>query len=442
MYRLKNRIQHYQWGGGESIPALLGISNPSHEKYAELWIGGHRNGSSQLSIDGQFHSLYELVQAHPKKWLGAAMARRHGRHFPFLFKVLSVNDALSIQVHPNDTQAAEGHRQGRAGYNDPHHKPELICALTPFWAMCGFRPSDELTREFTLPHYRPLRARLDSVSHIEELFPLLLELAHQTQTKTELLQGCAEYIARHHPAVPLAIAHRATPPDGYSSQENAYWWVLKLMGQFPDDLGALAPLYLNVIALQPTEGLYIGPRTIHAYLHGDGIEIMASSDNVLRCGLTIKHIDDQELLRIVDLARADLAHADLAHAKYHRVEGRRTGRVTEYVTPADEFALHAIHSTDSPLTIAHAPMPKTFLCMEGEVEITVGEAGGKEASEAAGKEAKREPRITLTHGQSLFCMPEHRVVTVRGNGTLYMAMPSTKIQYADSPRHAGSPQSA
>lgn len=432
MHRLRSVIQYYKWGRRDFIPSLLRIEAEPDREYAELWMGAHPNDSSILEIDGNDHALVDLVREQPQEWLGNEVYDQYEAYFPFLLKVLSINTALSIQVHPNSWHAIKGHqREEERGvpadsplrlYKDTHHKPELLCALTPVWAMCGFRSTKEIEDEFNCPHYQPLRERITGALTIETLFPLLLAVNEKEQTlKRHILQSCAEHIKRLHPQLNATVMEHATPADDVASDRRAYWWVLKLMQQFPDDLCALAPLYLNLFLLQPDEGLYIGTRTPHAYLFGNGVEIMANSDNVLRCGLSQKHIDAQELLRVVDFHNSN----------YRHIGARKVfNGVGEYLTPAAEFELLSVDSDGgAPIIIEHnTPVPKILLCTDGEVAVYRMDTSDTHERTASSNTLTNNPFL-LERGHSLFCVPNDNRIAIKGKGKVYIGIPSTKVQY-------------
>lgn len=295
-FLMSNTIQNYAWGSIDSFSQLFDIANPQQQPQAELWMGAHPNGCSQVDYQGQKIRLSDLIASDPAHFLSANTAQTFGE-LPYLFKILAAEQALSIQVHPSKSEAEQGFAKENAAqipltaanrnYKDPNHKPELVYALTDYQAMNGFRPINEIVE-----HFQRLA--------IETLQPLLEHLQQQ-QTEvglksffTELLSfsGSEKQVAIEQL---IAYAHR--------HQEQAlFQLILTLAETYPHDIGLFAPLILNVLTLKPGQAMYLDARTPHAYLKGTGLEIMANSDNVLRAGLTPKHIDITELAKCTRFA--------------------------------------------------------------------------------------------------------------------------------------------
>lgn len=286
---MQNPIQHYAWGSTSVLTTLFGIPNPEQQPQAEIWMGAHPKASSQIIIDGQSISLNQFIALDPQTILGEQTAQKFGE-LPYLFKVLCAAKALSVQVHPSKEQAEQGfEKEQQAGialnaaqrnYKDPNHKPELVYALTPYQAMNGFRSIDEIVtlfKECQLSEIEPAITALESDPTPQSLatfFKAVLSLEGEARTNT------------------LNQLH-------FHSQEHLdephYALINELFDQYPDDMGLLTPLMLNVVLLQPGEAMFLYAGTPHAYIKGTGLEIMANSDNVLRAGLTPKHIDIEEL---------------------------------------------------------------------------------------------------------------------------------------------------
>ncbi|MFT5130484.1 MAG: mannose-6-phosphate isomerase [Rhodothermales bacterium] len=307
VHRLSNPIQTYDWGSSTAIPDLLGIPNPAGEPQAELWMGAHPSAPSR--VDDQ--PLDALIAEDPQRTLG-----RDGQ-LPFLFKVLAASRPLSIQAHPSLKQAVAGFaRENAAGipidaphrnYRDANHKPEILCALTPFEALCGFRSPAEIVAAFS-----------------ELAIP---ELAAALQR------------------------FRANPGDFCRFLES----VLQLSG----DTGHLCVHMLNRLHLQPGQAIYLPARTLHAYVKGTGIELMANSNNVLRGGRTRKHVDIPELLRVLDFTPS--APTVLC--------GVRNGLETQYPCPASEFALSRIDLADDHYVAPDLHGPEILLCTSGDLGL-------------------------------------------------------------------------
>jgi mannose-6-phosphate isomerase len=292
---LKNPVLPYAWGSRTFIHGLLGKPSPGKRPLAEMWMGVHPNGPSLVSWKGRWMPLAEFIGEDPAKALGRSVARGFSNKLPFLFKVLAAEKPLSIQVHPDRGQALDGFRREEdrgvspgapeRNYKDPNHKPEIFCALSPVWALKGFRRTDQclaLTDKLRASRlFSPLRALLSEpmTDGMKPFFSALSVLNRENP-------GRAVQEALH------------LLEDG-PSDDPALMWVAKLSRAFPDDIMALSPLFLNLVRLEPGDAIHISPGTLHAYLEGAGVELMADSDNVLRAGLTAKHTDLIELLKIV-----------------------------------------------------------------------------------------------------------------------------------------------
>ena len=321
VYLLKNEFMHYDWGSPEWIPELLGFDNAEQQPWAEMWMGTHSGGPSQADCPGGLVPLKNL-----------------SGDLPFLFKLLAAGKPLSIQAHPNLEQAATGFvRENAAGipfddprrnYKDPNHKPEILCALTPFTAMAGFRERRhivELLDAFGCPALASLRRELrgelsDEAAYrgfLNSLFGMPQEQKYQLSS----------YIVRQIDEV----KHRA---PAYCKE----WELIEeFYVYFPGDPSVIAPLYLNVIELNPGEAIYVPAGILHSYVHGFGVELMSASDNVLRGGLTRKFVDTAELLKILE-----------PHASKPDILKPMPINDTcaAFLTPAKEWTLSVIHQTD------------------------------------------------------------------------------------------------
>ena len=296
MEHLTATTQHYDWGDRHFIAELQGRA-ASGRPEAELWMGAHPKAPSVLS-DG-VTTLDARIASDPVAALGDTTAERFGA-LPFLMKVLAADQPLSIQAHPSAAQAAAGwERENAAGialdsphrvYRDASHKPELICALTPFEAKCGFRSLDatrQLFADLGGAALAELRQRLDADGAPADVLADVLAW---------LLR------ARDHDGPDLAEAavvgaHARTPGGPF---EQDLRWTAEIARIHPGDVGVVVALLLNHLVLRPGQAVFLGAGNLHAYLRGAGIEIMANSDNVVRGGLTTKHIDVEELLTVVD----------------------------------------------------------------------------------------------------------------------------------------------
>jgi mannose-6-phosphate isomerase len=406
MHRLANPVRPYAWGSPTALPALLGTT-PTGEPQAEMWMGTHPGAPSRTPRG----TLADLIDTDPRGTLGAPAVTRFGPRLPFLLKLLAAGAPLSLQVHPDLDQAREGYaREQRRGidptaahrnYKDPNHKPELICALTPFEGLCGFRAphaTADLLAALEVDSLKPyvdlLRATPEAAALREVLTAFLTgDRTETAATVTEAAEACARLAA----AGPPARTPQEDPAteDPATARRAAYAAYAALAHHHPGDPGVLAAMLLHHVRLQPGEALYLGAGVPHAYLHGLGVEIMATSDNVLRCGLTPKHVDVPELLRIVRFDAADPAVL--------RPEASPTGEEV-YDTPIDEFRLSRFVRPDTaPPGDLTADTPQILLVTAGTLTLR-----GPGAAE------------TLTPGTSVF-VPAGEPAEVTGTGTLFRA---------------------
>ena len=350
---LKNTVQNYAWGSPTAIPELLGERNPSHEPRAELWMGAHPKASSFVNYNGQWLPLTELIARYPREILGNDVALKFGNKLPYLFKVLAAAKPLSIQAHPSLNQAKEGFEretdQGididapNRNYKDDNHKAECICALSPFWAMYGFRNIPDILGMLGKNCPVGLAAELDLLKNqpdsrgLKRFFTDLMTMDSQRQKRVvdEAVQN----------------AHR------YSEEDSAFHWMTRLSNEYPSDIGIFAPLLLNLIELKPGEALFLPAGELHAYLEGVGMELMSNSDNVLRGGLTPKHIDVPELLKVLNFKPRPV---NILEA----VKKNKNERV--YASEADEFVLSVVSaSAGSPYQSTESRSVEIMLCIEG-----------------------------------------------------------------------------
>ncbi len=289
---LENPILNYAWGSRTAIAELLGRPAPTNLPEAELWVGAHPKAPSLVVAPAGLGTLDHAIQEDPVGILGPEVCDRFGNELPFLLKVLAAAEPLSIQAHPNHEQARRGWERENAegvpldaprrNYRDPNHKPELVSALSSFTALKGFRPLDEIARDLE-PVARP------------EIAPELGRLARERAPLA--LRALFARLMTLDPEEQGAVLKRATSEAARRRRTDPAWeWVARLMKHYPGDVSTLAPLYLNLITLAPGEALFLSAGELHAYLEGTAIEIMANSDNVLRGGLTRKHVDVPELL--------------------------------------------------------------------------------------------------------------------------------------------------
>jgi len=378
-------IRHYAWGSRTAIPQLLGIE-PDGEPAAELWLGAHPDDPSPAPAYGT--TLDAMIAAEPDRLLGASTVVRFGPRLPFLVKVLAVETALSIQVHPTLEQARAGFAaEDAAGiardapdrkYRDANHKPELLCALSPFQALCGFRPVQDTLRmldEWAVSELAPVRDLLAGPDGLRAAFTALLTLDDPGQIVAAVAARAAAVAEGEWAGVARAV---------------------RLVAQdFPGDIGVVLGLLLNYVHLEAGEAIYVGAGNVHCYLRGTGVEIMASSDNVLRCGLTPKHIDVREVLKITDFTA-------LAQP---RCSAGAEGCGPRFQTPVPDFAVDVIDiDADEGSRAIGGRGPHIVLCTDGAVRV---EADGAS--------------VELTPGHAAFVAAREHLFSVGGTGAVFTA---------------------
>lgn len=337
------RVKAYDWGSRHFIAALQGRQVPSDGPEAELWMGAHPSGPSEVVRDGISQTLDRLISEDPVELLGPRVAEQFGGRLPFLLKVLAADNALSIQVHPDREQAELGFAAAEAAgldasdptrsYVDDWPKPEVLCALTEFEVLAGFREAAD-------------SARMLRALEVDALDPIIRELeCPGGDSRREALRHILELPAEEAAALAAATTEAARRLAGTDTDDGqSYAAVVRMSQDYPGDAGAVASLLLHHATLAPGEGLYMPAAGPHAYLRGAGIEVMANSDNVLRAGLTHKHIDVPELLRIIDPS---------VQVPVLRPEPDTDG-VRTYHAPVPEFCLYL-----ADLTGRAVPVPGT-----------------------------------------------------------------------------------
>lgn len=362
MNLLRGAIRTYAWGSRTAIAEFTGRPTPTPHPEAELWLGAHPADPAYLETGGGAESLLEVVAADPTGQLGAASVAEFGDQLPFLLKVLAADEPLSLQAHPSAQQAADGFaREEAAGvplnspvrnYRDRNHKPELVVALDRFEALAGFRdPGD------TVDLFRAL--------DVEALTPYVNLLAGQSDADG-LRALFTTWITLPQPSLDVLVPAVLDGAVRYLSSDDVRFvgearTLLELGERYPADAGVLASLLLNRLTLEPGEGIYLPAGNLHAYLRGLAVEIMANSDNVLRGGLTPKHVDVPELLRVLDFSPASEAHL--------HVETVTDGAQTRYRTPAREFALSRFDLAAGEPTQVGIKGPRILLCTQGDVTL-------------------------------------------------------------------------
>ena len=349
LHRLVNPVMPYAWGSREAIATLQGRP-ASDGPEAELWIGAHPHAPSKLDTDGR--SLPELIADAPREVLGDTVIERFGDRLPFMVKVIAAAQPLSLQVHPDDERARAGfERESATGvdvadpkrcFRDPHAKPEMVLPLSDFDALLDFRPAPDAIAALSslaAPSVDPLIAALGAGAPTGEIFLRL-----------------ADWPIDDRPALIAAVRAAAS-----SDQDLA--WLLDLADRYPTDPGVAGALLLNRLRLKPGQPFYVSPGTIHAYLRGTVIEVLGCSDNVVRAGLTPKHVAIDQLR---PLLRLDSAPPALLET-FSISDDEECWR-----PPRPEFQLSRLR-VDGQHVARRTETPEILLCVGGKVEVSSGD---------------------------------------------------------------------
>lgn len=386
MWQLTNTIRHYPWGSRTVIPELLGEPSPAPEPFAELWMGAHPDAPSRLS-DGR--GLDAAIAAEPDRLLGPVVRHRFGDRLPFLMKVLAAETPLSLQAHPTTAQAEVGFAAEEAAgipkddptrtFKDPHHKPEILLAMTPVEALCGFRPVEESLHclaKLQLPELKPTIAAL-ARGGLQVAIPQLLALSVRRRESlvTAVSAKAATFVAAHDPEF-----------------INTYRWAASLADTYPGDIGVVISLLCNHLTLVPGEAVFLPAGNLHAYLSGAGVEVMASSDNVLRGGLTSKHVDLAALVEVLDFT----------DGKVPVIRPVLGPGGLRYPVPVEDFDLTRCELGADAGSL-RMPGPQVLLCTEGTAELGTDDG-----------------ELVLRQGESAF-VPAGVPLSAQGPAVLYRA---------------------
>jgi mannose-6-phosphate isomerase len=451
---LDNPVRPYAWGSRTAIPELLGVP-PSGQPQAELWMGAHQAGPSTAVSGGRPGSLLARIEADPVAELGEDVAAEFGPRLPFLLKVIAADAPLSMQAHPDAARAVEGFVEENArgipldaperNYRDTSHKPELLVALGPIDALCGFRAVPETVRLLDAlvscaaeaparsleakaatamrPHLAALRTRPDQ-DGLREVVTGLLTLP--AERRSGLVSAVAAACRR--------CAGLAGESAGASGVGGTFAAELRtaaeLADAYPDDVGVVTALLLNLVHLEPGEAIFLPPGNLHAYLRGFAVEIMANSDNVLRLGLTPKHVDVPELLRVLDVVAGPVwmprprpagpggsdrtaASGPVGGSGGSGPVGGSGGSAESveevYRAPVREFRLSRLRLVDPAPIRLDAGGPQILLVVDGEITVTATDAAGH-----AGRP------VRLLRGGSAW-VPAGAALRVAGTGTAFRA---------------------
>ncbi|MBS4042531.1 MAG: mannose-6-phosphate isomerase, class I [Chitinophagaceae bacterium] len=354
IYKLTGKVQHYAWGGDRFIPELLHIENTENKPCAEYWLGAHPSAPSTLHIEGESKNLHELIQQYSSLILSKSIQNKFGE-LPYLYKVLDVKDMLSIQVHPSKEEAIKGFEREEAAdiplnaanrnYKDKNHKPEVMIALGEFWLLHGFLSLEEIERRLTEIKEFNVLLHIYKREGLKSLYQFLMEM---TQEEVDSI------------LVSLVKREMRKKQNGDTDKSQPGWWVSKLYKEGDEiknvDKGVFSIYLFNIVCLQKGEGIFQSAGIPHAYLEGQNIELMANSDNVLRGGLTPKHIDVTELLK----------HTIFEPVVPKILKGSvRAGVERLYDCPVDDFDIAKINLNVNNSYTALSASPEIFIVMDG-----------------------------------------------------------------------------
>ena len=410
LIRLACGVQHYDWGDPDAIPDMLGKANPTRRPFAELWAGAHPDLPATAHIDGIRVPLDNLIAGAPEQILGPGVAQRFDNELPFLLKILAAGKPLSIQTHPDDKQARTGfERENRVGlpldaatrnYHDPHHKPELLVALTDFFSLRGFRPLGEIVQLLTeTQELAPLNVLFRTNGH--KLAPLYAHIMHLEQNQADaMLSPLIERLEHDNRRHAFTPSHRA-------------YWLLRANREYSNsghrDLGLFSMLLLNLVQLRPRQAVFLPAGELHAYLQGVGIELMTNSNNVLRGGLTHKFVDVDELLNTLSFRTAA---ADLIEG----IASSDEPGLISYPAPAGEFSLCSLD-----MAAGHE-----FTRTDGKLALILIAAGTIQAHQ------ENQPPLVLHAGEALLAPAGiHWRVHATKNSVCWLArVPPKGVSYA------------
>ena len=385
VHKLQGTVQHYSWGGASFLPKLLSIENPNHKPFAEYWLGIHAGGPASIEVNQQAVLLSDAIATDPK----AALSEPVFNHFgglPYLFKILDVKDMLSIQVHPTKEYAKVAFEKEEAAgialnapnrnYKDINHKPEIMLAMSEFWLLHGFKSEAKILET------------LENIAEFQVLVPLY---------KSEGLKGLYQFLMEMEqaqvdsllsPVVKRALRNKQ---EGKVDRSTPDWWVAKLYenaaGILPIDKGVFSIYLFNIVCVMQGQGIFQDAGVPHAYLEGQNVELMANSDNVLRGGLTPKHIDVEELIHNIKFESIEPVI----------IEGTKPCMgESVYPAPVQDFGIASITLDGSNSYSNEAESLDMFLVVEGgcvvnnQLSVKTGEAfvvfpGNKLNIHASGK---------------------------------------------------------
>ncbi|HEU0228862.1 MAG TPA: mannose-6-phosphate isomerase, class I [Arachidicoccus soli] len=377
IFLLKGKVQNYAWGGTDFIAQLLNLENKEKKPIAEYWMGAHPSASSTIFMNNEEVSLNEIINKNPDKYIGAKVNQKFGE-LPYLFKILDVKEMLSIQVHPSKTEAEKGFdAEEEAGilitdtkrnYKDRNHKPEVMVALSEFWLLHGF-----LTRE-------RLSAVLQSIPEFQTLIPIFEKDGYKALYREVMEMPQSEVDKLLEPLVQRELKSQT------NDKSQPGFWVTKLYKNHSGDKfekidrGIFSIYLFNIVKAMPGDAVFQGAGVPHAYLEGQNVELMANSDNVLRGGLTPKHVDVPELLK----------HTTFEGIIPSIMQGEvMENKEKNYPCPIPDFGITKIDSVSNQIINNKSFSAEIIFVTDGEITI-----------ESA------ENSLTVFGGEAVFILPQ------------------------------------
>jgi mannose-6-phosphate isomerase len=399
VYSMKNPIRNYAWGSYDGVSTYAGIAVERGKPSAEVWMGAHPDAPSLVQTpEGTWVALHKFISDFPLSMLGEEIFSEYGE-LPFLFKVLSASMPLSIQVHPDKEKATAGYERERAAgiprtapecnYRDRNHKPELAVALSSLSALCGFRDCAEACALLgpELADYFGF-----DVTHPQDSLRNILRKALALKEKEKLV------VEERVKARARELSAGTDPTAALAGRT-----VLLCYEHYPHDPGAISPFFMSIIRLERGQGLFIPAGVMHAYLGGTILEIMATSDNVIRGGLTQKHMDVEDLVRVLDFEAVPLLVPPTS-SENGCVE-------TVWETPAREFALSRLDLSPSGPCRCSTEGPEILLCTQGEAKVLCSSS-----------------EYILRRGESVFIGASCPSYSVSGTAVVYRARPGSETR--------------
>ena len=359
IFQLKGKVQNYAWGGNDFIPNLLGLESDG-QPYAEYWLGAHANAPAIVVTKNGPVALDKFLADNPKQFLGNEIYNEYGR-LPYLFKVLDVHDMLSIQVHPSKSEAEKGFKKennlkipltaANRNYKDDNHKPEIMVALNDFWLLHGFLPKESLIKV------------LEARPELSELIDVFKKGSYRSLYEHVM---CLSEVESNAILRPLISRIMRLFKKGKLDKMSPDYWAAKAAIKDQElenyDKGIYSIYFFNILNLNQGEGVFQDAGIPHAYLEGQNMELMANSDNVLRGGLTPKHIDIPELLKHIVF--------EATHLNILKGELINDGMETVYRSIAPDFELSHITLKEKEVLASNSKTAEVFILMDGNARVT------------------------------------------------------------------------